>query len=106
MLLERDGKSGMSRGLGKVQRELLVILRAHQHAASPHAAANGLDTIELTSRIYFGSPRFGMLTAPKELVAVRRALASLARRELVIRLGPPLWGRRYCRWRAGLWALD
>jgi hypothetical protein len=89
----------MSRGLGKVQRQLLVILREHQQQADPHAAADGLDTIELTSRVYYGSPNCGWLTGPTQQVAVRRALAGLARQGLVFRLGPSLWGGPRCRWR-------
>jgi hypothetical protein len=84
----------MSRGLGKVQRDLLVILREHDETASPQQAAEGLDTIALAGRVHFGQASFGWMA---EQTAVRRALAGLARRGLVFRLGA-LGGDR-CHWR-------
>ena len=78
----------MSRGLGRIQKQLLSILRVHA-AASPRSRAPGFDTIELTRRVYYGFPvpKTYKLAEPKHEVAVRRALASLARKRLVKRLG-------------------
>lgn len=95
----------MSRGLGKVQRELLEALQHHaQSAGSAHEAAYGLSASELAGLVYFRSPRT-VLTDEKHLVAVRRALAGLARRGLVVRVGPlGFLHRRACRWHIGAWA--
>ena len=56
-----------------------------------------LTTTELTARIYYGSPGFRLIE-PREQVAVRRALAGLARSELVIRLGAMHHRSRDCHW--------
>ena len=98
----------MSRGHGKIQARLLAILRAHA-PTSPRVRARGLDTIELADRVYYGFPvpKFHKLAEPKHEVAVRRALASLAREGLVIRLGIRPGGPydlRRCHWRAGRWS--
>lgn len=87
----------MSRGLGKIQTEVLDILRTHPR---------GMDTIELADRVYHGFRRvskYHKLAKPKHEVAVRRALAGLAKKGLVIRLGLRPSGRfhiRRCHWRA------
>lgn len=103
----------MSRGHGKIQRTLLAILREHKRSAPRRAAARGLDTIELASRVYYGSHYRVLRSAkPKQQVAVRRALAALAREGLVIRLDEmrrpkqscPWWARARCHWRAGRWS--
>jgi hypothetical protein len=96
----------MSRGLGKIQRELLAVLRKHQRTAEPQAAATGLSTRELASRVYYGFPGWGGLTKPEQQVAVRRALAGLARSGLVLRMGAMHYGSRDCHWHVGLWAYD
>ncbi len=90
----------MSRGLGRIQARLLAILRA-----SPHARRYGLDTIELAERAYYGLqvPKFHKRTEPKHEIAVRRALAGLAKKGLVVRLemrpsGP--FSIRRSHWRA------
>jgi len=64
--------------------------------ASPQDAAEGLDTLELAADVYFGRGwrTFANMVAPKEQVAVRRALAGLAREVLVFRLG--LFRGRLC----------
>ena len=93
----------MGRGLGKIQREVLATLREHQRSGDD--PAGGVDTLELTSRIFLGHPRCGYLTTAAQQVSVRRALAALARDELVIKLGTMGRGHR-CHWRAGLWAID
>lgn len=84
----------MSRGHGKIQARLLAIL----HAQSPRARIRGLDTVELAKRVYHRFAKFHEWPEPKHEVAVRRALASLAREGLVIRLGIRPSGR--CHWRA------
>jgi hypothetical protein len=94
----------VSRGLGRIQTKLLAILRAHA-VTSPRSRALGLDTIELAQRVYhhFPVPKFHKLTEAKHEVAVRRALASLARKRLVRRLGMLASGPyriRRCHWRA------
>jgi uncharacterized ferredoxin-like protein len=97
----------MSRGLGKIQARLLKILRAHA-TTSPRARVRGLDTIELADRVYHGfpAPRNQKLAEPKHEVAVRRALASLAKTGLVVRVGMRAsrsHGIRRNHWRAGRW---
>ena len=78
----------MGRGLGRIQTKLLAILRAHA-TTSPRARTHGLDTVELAHRVYRGLPvpRFRKRVESKHEVAVRRALAGLARKGLVVRLG-------------------
>ena len=95
----------MSRGLGKVQRKLLVHLREHQRTAAPQAAAMRLPTAQLASLVYYDRPHRKFLLDPEELSAVRRALGGLADAELVHRLGAMNYGARDCYWRTGLWAL-
>jgi hypothetical protein len=91
----------MSRGHGKIQKALLAILREHERTAmSLRDLAIGLDTITLASCVYFDNPHCSILLGAKEQVAVRRALAGLVRRGLVIRLGALDGGR--CRWRGFL----
>ena len=95
----------MSRGLGKLQRELLEMLRRHARggAATAHEAACGLDTVQLTAHVYYGSLNWRWVDRA-HLVAVRRALNSLHERELVVRLGT-LGQGRVCRWHVGLWGM-
>ena len=86
----------MSRGLGKIQTEVLDILRTHPR---------GMDTIELADRVYHGFriPKNYKLAQPKHEVAVRRALAGLAKKGLVTRLGMRPSGPfriHRCHWRA------
>jgi hypothetical protein len=96
----------VSRGYGIVQRKLLAILRKHGRSAL--AVAAGLDTITLASLVYEGPHyRALRLAEPKQQVAVRRALAALAREGLVVRLEMrrpkqhcPWWARARCHWRA------
>ena len=95
----------MSRGLGKLQRELLEALREHAHggAATAHEAACGLDTVQLTARLYYGSLNWRWVDRA-QLVAVRRALATLQQRGHVVQLGTLGQGRA-CRWHVGLWGM-
>jgi hypothetical protein len=99
-----EWRTEVSRGLGRIQKQLLTVLRVHA-ATSPRSRARGLDTIELAQRVYhhFPAPKFHKLTKPRQEVAVRRALASLARKRLVRRLGMRASGPyriRRCHWRA------
>jgi hypothetical protein len=87
----------MSRGLGEIQRKLLAVLREHDRTAAPQEAAEGIDTVELTSMVYYGAAGHGSLTELKQQSAVRRSLAGLARQGLVFRLGR-FRGPR-CHWR-------
>jgi len=98
----------MSRGHGEIQARLLKILHAHA-TTSPRARARGLDTIELACRVYYDypGPKFRKLTEPKHEVAVRRALAGLVKKGLVVRVGirpSRSHGIRRCHWRAGRWS--
>jgi len=94
----------MSRGDGRVQRVLLKVLRDHDREATPQDAACGLDTIELAARVYFGrgGAVYHDLLSPGYKVAVRRALAGLARSGHIIRLGTFPFRDDRCHWRSGL----
>lgn len=96
----------MSRGPGKVQRELVAALQHHaRNAASAHEAACGISTAELAAIAYFGDPRCRSLVNEAQLVSVRRALAGLARHDLVVRIGTlGFLDKRACRWHIGAWA--
>ncbi len=98
----------MSRGLGKVQRELVAALRHHaQNAGSAHETACGLSTAELAGITYFGNPRCRSLVDEAKLVATRRALAGLAQRGLVVRIGTlSFLDKRAVRWHVGAWAFE
>jgi hypothetical protein len=89
----------MSRGYGQLQRTLLALLSAHeQTTVSAAHLADGLDTIELAHLAYGKlQPEFFKFTTNSQEIAVRRALASLARDGVIVRLGE-LHGRR-CHWR-------
>ncbi len=87
----------MSRGLGKLQRDLLAALDQNESAPTVRLAARGLGTDELTARALLGGKRFVSLVMQADVKSVRRALVGLERRGLVVRLGR-LDGN-VCRWR-------
>ncbi len=82
-----------------MQRDLLLVLQGHDQHASPQQAAEGMDTIELASWAHYGRGGFGGLVDPPMQSAVRRALAGLAKRGLVFRLGTSFGRDGRCRWR-------
>jgi hypothetical protein len=60
-------------------------------------AAEGLDTITLTSWVYYQRPGPGWWTDQHQQSVIRRALLGLARRRLVYRLG--VFRGPRCHWR-------
>ena len=87
----------MSRGLGRVQRALLVALNDHDSLTAAELAVVVYDR----ERRGVGSGwwKTWMLSDAK-LSAVRRALADLARRGLARQCGAPS-GQTSARWRRG-----
>jgi hypothetical protein len=84
----------MSRGHGQVQRSLLATLRRAGHLDGRRDGGDyGLDTLTLARHAY----RLGGAPSHAQAVAVRRALTTLARHGLVVRLGNLGYGRE-CRW--------
>ena len=87
----------MSRGLGRVQRDTLAILR-EELKRRPYLAQ--LTSFEITARVYRIEPgadgEYGLSDAQR--AAVRRALLSLRRRGLVFRCGFSRSG--WARWMA------
>jgi hypothetical protein len=77
----------VSRGHGQIEREVMEVLRRSSRVT-------GLDTMTLVGRVYRGitAKQFKQTTGAQE-VAVRRALASLARQGLVMSCGenPKHW---------------
>src|SRR5207248_177505 len=78
--------SAMSRGIGRLQRALLLELRDNE-TRGERATAQGLDIRTLAALVHYGSPRATTLLEDHELTAVRRALNGLAARRAVINLG-------------------
>ena len=77
----------MSRGHGPVQRALLAVLAADE--------TGRMKTLELARRVY----RIEGQPTNAQAVAVRRALGTLARQGLVVRLGNLGYGHD-CLWMA------
>jgi hypothetical protein len=77
----------MSRGFGRVQRDLIEALRKHarENLASP--GFHGMPFEELVSCAYYSNPGFTDLREHKEAVAVRRALRQLRKAGVVVDLG-------------------
>jgi hypothetical protein len=85
----------MSKGYGRVQRELIEALR--DHAASGHQADLGMSVGELVAVAYYGTKPWPLswYRREEEVVAVRRALRGLAIDGVVVELGQLRGERRY-----------
>jgi hypothetical protein len=84
----------VSRGLGRMQRAVLVALEANERV---EGTAKGLTVREIAEHVYGRPPiQIFSLLNRAQLVSVRRTLAGLERHKQVMRLGQQ-WGDG-CRW--------